>query len=318
MSIDLRNYDIESINFQEFNYFRLEDNSLDYSSQKEQSSSSFSNQNEAPNECQIKSIEKGNEDSMQNKQQIINISEESNEGELNFKNDNPFIVLNIRNLPRIDDKEQIQIEKQNGKKNNNSDIASKKTKFTSMKVDKINNPIPILFQTTEPQKRIDYVIKYFKTNFSNFLKEYGNKLIKNSHLPKNLKKLKLSKPNRLSFTGNTTQQDNYKFLSFRVEEIFWYYKNENCKISRQKNNKDKIEQILQYIEGKEDEGKYNDVKSFFKMSLEDAYTLFYNKPEYFQKYATDSVIIEFDKEFQAQKGFSLLETNGIIKLFKII
>lgn len=296
----------------------------DYSPEREQfpvNNSHFiilTSQNEEPNERQKNSIEKGDEEAIQNILQIMKIDIESNEGELNFKNGNPFAGLNIPTLPQIDDKEQIQRERQNEKGNNNSDTAYKKTKFTSKEVSIKNNPILIPFKTKKPQQRIDYAIKYFKTHFSNFLKQYGNNLIKNSCLPKNLKKMQLFSPNHKSFTGNPTEQDNYKFLFFTVEEIFCYYKNEGCQVSHQKKNKAKIKEILQYIEENESEGKYNDVKSFFKMSLEDAYTLFYNRPEYFQKYAADSKTIDLDKEFLAEKGFSLLETNGFIKMFKML
>ena len=296
----------------------------DYTPEREQFSLNNSHfifltkENEDPNECLNKSIEKGDEDTIQNMLQIMKKDSENNEGELSFKNDNPFVPLNIPILPQIDDKEQIQREKQNEKENNNSDNAYKKTKFTSKEVNKINNPILIPFQIKKRQKRIDYAIKYFKTHFSNFITQYGNKLIKNSPLPKNLKKVQLSLPNYISFTGNPTEKDNYDFLFFTVEKIFYYYKNENCKVSRQKKNKEKIEKILQCIEGNENEEKYHDVKSFFKMSLEDAYTLFYNKPEYFQKYAADSKTIDLDKEFQAEKGFSLLEINAFIKNFKML
>ena len=304
-----------------FNIKSEDDKDLDfcYSPERQQyplniNPQTFIKQVEAFYEPQNRNIDKEDE-TIKDMIQIMNGSNESNEEDLNFKNDNPLHGLIIPTLPKIDDKEKIQKEKQNEKENNNSDIALKKTIFTS-KVG--NNPILIPFQTKKPQKRIDYAIKYFKTHFSNFLKEYGNKLIKGSLLPKALKNLKLFLPNHLSFTGNPTEQDNYKFLFFTVEDIFCYYKNEDCKVSRQKKNKTTIEKILQFIEGNDNDGKYEHVKSFFKMRLEDAYMLFYHMPEYFQKYATDSKTINLDKEFQAEKGFSLLDTNGFIKFCKML
>ena len=322
-----RNYEEESFLFQGIIPFNSEDDYLnsEYPHEKEHFSLNnshtffFSSQQEDLNEFQYKNIDNnGNENTIQSIIQIMNKTNEDNAGEISFHNDNPFNALNIPTLPKIDEKEQIQREKQNEMENNISDNAYNKTKFTSKEENKRNDLVLIPFQTKKPQKRIDYSLKYFKTHFSNFLKNYGNNLIKKSLLPKNLKKLQLSSPNHISFTGNPTDRDNYKFLFFTVEQIFCYFKNENCQVSRQKKNKIIIEQILQFIEANGGDGKYDDVKSFFKMRLEDAYTLFYNQPEYFKKYAADSKTIDLDKEFQAEKGFSLLEPNGFIKVFKML
>ena len=216
-------------------------------------------------------------------------------------------------LPILDDKERIEGEMEKEKQNNISENNFKKTNDTSKEEKKVNNPVLIPFQTKKPQKRIDYCIKYFKTNFSKFLKNYGNMLIKGSFLPKELKKEKLSAPNFLSFTGNA---DNYKFLFFKVEDIFCFYKNENCQISLQKKNRRTIDKILQFIDGSESEEKYSYVKAFFKMSLEDAYGIFYESED-FKKYATDSKTVFLDKEFQVEKGYSLLEKNAFVKMIKM-
>ena len=141
-------------------------------------------------------------------------------------------------------------------------------------------------------------------------------LIKRSFLPKELKKEKLSAPNHLSFTGNAAEKDNYKFLFFNVKDIFCFYKNENCKISLQKKNRRIIDKILQFIDGSESEEKYSNVKAFFKMSLEDAYEIFYESED-FKKYATYSKTVFLDKEFKVEKGYSLLEKNAFIKMIKM-
>lgn len=219
-------------------------------------------------------------------------------------------------LPILYDQERIEGEMEKEKQNNISENNFKKTKDTSKEEKKVNNPVLIPFQTKKPQKRIDYCIKYFKTNFSKFLKNYGNMLIKRSFLPKELKKEKLSAPNHLSFTGNAAEKDNYKFLFFKVEDIFCFYKNENCQISLQKKNRRTIDKILQFIDGSESEEKYSYVKAFFKMSLEDAYEIFYESED-FKKYATDSKTVFLDKEFQVEKGYSLLEKNAFVKMIKM-
>jgi len=219
-------------------------------------------------------------------------------------------------LPILYDQERIEGEMEKEKQNNISENNFKKTNDTSKEEKKVNNPVLIPFQTKKPQKRIDYCIKYFKTNFSKFLKNYGNMLIKGSFLPKELKKEKLSAPNYLSFTGNAAEKDNYKFLFFKVEDIFCFYKNENCQISLQKKNRRTIDKILQFIDRSESEDKYSYVKAFFKMSLEDAYGIFYESED-FKKYATDSKTVFLDKEFQVEKGYSLLEKNAFVKMIKM-
>lgn len=218
---------------------------------------------------------------------------ESLSKEMNSKKINPFISL-----------------KENDSGINTSDN-SKKTFFTSKNNDS-KKPM-LVFKGEKPQKRIDYAIKFYKTKFSQFLVSHANSIIKDSHLPKKLKKDKLSLPNHKSFTGNPKESDNYMFLSFKVKDIFSYYKNENCQTTRQKKNKDIINSILEFIDSSEYEEKYEDIKSFFTMSLEDAYKMFYDS-KYFEKYAMEPKTIYLDEEFQAEKGFSILKKYGFIKL----
>ena len=165
------------------------------------------------------------------------------------------------------------------------------------------------------EKRNDYIKKYFKTYFSKFLKNLANEIIKKSQLPKKFKKLKIYSPNSLSFTANTKKSDNYKFLSFTVKKILTYYKKENCKIKYQKKNKEAIEDIANFIEESENESKYEEVKFFFNMTLENAYELFY-KDEGFRKFKEDERVILIDEKVKAINGVSLREKNGFIQLVK--
>jgi hypothetical protein len=191
----------------------------------------------------------------------------------------------------------------------------KKTSNASIKSEQLN-PVIVKAFSEKIYQRIDYGKKYFKTNFSSFLKNYANRLIQKSYLPKNLKQ-KISSPNSLSFTSNVNDSDNLAFLSFSVQKIFCYYKESNrCQNSLQIKNQKKIENIMNYIENCENDSKYEKIYSFFKMSLEDAYELFYESEE-FKRYAETSKAIEQDKEFKAQKRISLLEKNGFIKMIKI-
>lgn len=229
-----------------------------------------------------------------------------NENNSQFENDN----IEDQNLDVIND----DLNPQN-KNQNVSDSGLKKTfitsKETASSIQMVNKS-----KSKKPSKRIDYALKYFKTFFSRYLKDQSNKVKSESELPSELKKQNIFSPNHISYTGNPKESDDYKFLSFSVKDILTYYKGENSKNSLQKKNKETIERILNFINESGDEEKYAEVKSFFTMSLEDAYELYY-KDEAFKKYAEDGKAIYLDQEFKAQNGFSLLEKNGFIKVVKM-
>lgn len=190
-----------------------------------------------------------------------------------------------------------------------------KTKDTS-KENSQTKPVLLPFVTKKPLKRIDYLEKKYKTYFSSFIKNYGNGLIQTSELPQKLKKMKLSSPNYVSFTGNPKEKDNYIFLSFSIKQIFSYYKNENCKISHQLKNQKVIDNILEYIDGVKNSQIFENLKNFFNMSLEDGYRLF-EESKFFENFCKDDKTIFLDKEFKAEKGFSIRKKNGFVHLTKM-
>ena len=183
-------------------------------------------------------------------------------------------------------------------------------KFAIQKIEKEFNT-----NSQKIQKRNDYAKKYFKSYFSKFLKNLSNKVIQKSQLPQKFKKKKIYSPNSLSFTANTKKSDDYKFLSFTVKKILTYYIKEKSKNKYQKKNKETIEDILNFIDESEDESLYEEVKSFFNMTLEDAYELFYQDEE-FKKFKEDIRVIKIDEEVKAINGASLREKNGFIQLVK--
>lgn len=226
---------------------------------------------------------------------------------------NPLQMPNENNSQFENDNiEDLNLDAQN-KNQNVSDIGLKKTFITSKET---SSSIQKVSKSKKPSKRIDYALKYFKTFFSRYLKDQSNKVKSKSLLPSELKKQNIFSPNHISYTGNPKESDDYKFLSFSVQDILTYYKGENSKNSLQKKNKETIERILNFIDESGKEEKYEEVKAFFKMSLEDAYELYY-KDEAFKKYAEDKKAIYLDQEFKAQNGFSLLEKNGFIKVVKM-
>jgi len=167
------------------------------------------------------------------------------------------------------------------------------------------------------QKRNDYIKNFFKTYFNRFLKNHGNKVIQNSKLPKKFKKMKIMSLSRKSFSTITKNSDNYKFLSFKVKELFAYYNIKKCKgeCSYQKRNKERIEAILKFIDESEDKSIYEEVKSFFNMTLEEAYVLFFQSEE-FKEFQEDEKVITIDEEVKVVNGVSLREKYGFIQLIK--
>ena len=72
---------------------------------------------------------------------------------------------------------------------------------------------------------------------------------------------------------------------------------------------------MNYIENCENDSKFEKIYSFFKMSLEDAYELFYESEE-FKRHAGKSKAIKQDKEFKAQKRITRLKKKRLIKMIK--
>jgi hypothetical protein len=251
---------------------------------------------------------------------ILNFHPSIDLNENNSQNENDIIEdgrindsFNLHSLIDHVNLNNSQFENDNieNESNSISDVHGRKHKiFTIQKNANISNS-----NSKEIEKRNDYIKKYFKTYFSKFLKKLANKVNKKSQLPKKFKKQKIYSPNSLSFTANTKKSDDYKFLSFTIQEILSYYKKEKYKNKYQKKNKETIENIMNFIEGNENKSKYEEVKFFYNMTLEQAYELFY-KDEEFRNFKEDERVIKIDEEVKVINGVSLREKNGFIQLLK--
>ena len=165
--------------------------------------------------------------------------------------------------------------------------------------------------------RIDYAIKNFKVTLVKYIKELGNKLIKECKFKNHLKRLKLFSPSNKYFTGISNEKENNIFLNFTVGQIFSYPNDEFGKDNRlQRDNKKTIEQIKDYINNSKKIPKiYEKLILFFEMTFEEAITLFY-KSEEFQNYKKTDKAKFLDNQFIKVKGFSLFEPNSFIKMVK--
>ena len=228
-----------------------------------------------------------------------------------FENDsieNGRLNNGFNSMPLIDNINVNNPQFENDKINRAKVSKERKQIFTISKQKKIKKNI---------KKKTEYNKKFFKSHFCKFLKKQANKIIQRSKLPKKLKKLKIYSPNSLSFTANTTKSYEYKFLSFTIKKIFTFYIKKKCKntFRYQEKCKENIEIILKFIDESEDESKYKEVKSFFNMTLEEAYELFYQDEE-FKKFQEDPRVIEIDEKIKSINGVYLREKNGFIQLIK--
>ena len=248
----------------------------------------------------------------QSPQEQLNDENESKTPEIEREIINDEKRISYENINQLDEKENSNLfqEKRMEVRNN-----QEKTNYTS-KENTQNKPVLTPFVTKVLSKRIDYLKKSYKTHFNSFLVEIGNNIIKMSDLPSKIKKKKLSVPNSKSFSENTKEEDNYNFLEFSIKKVYCYYKNENCKISRQLKNKKIIEDIMGYIDRVKNPEKFSSLINHFNMSLEEGYKLF-EESEYFIKFCNDPNVIYLDKEFISQKGFSLRTKNGFIRCIRM-
>ena len=238
-----------------------------------------------------------------------------------FPNFNSVLSFNQQSLTipqpeqKDDTEKKLQIQKE-------EEIAQKSTgdNTNNSKIN-INKLIFGLKSKKTIEPRIDYAIKSIKGYISKYLKNYGNKLIKECNFQNKLQKMKLFAPSYYYFTGNSNEKDNSVFLNFTIEQILTYpdEKNKKKKDNRlQRQNQKNIKALKDYIEDNYDENvpeKMQELLNFFRMTYEEIVALFY-KSNQFKDYSSSEKILKLDEHFIKAKGFSLIENNGFIKLMK--
>ena len=173
-----------------------------------------------------------------------------------------------------------------------------------------NNKFEIMLKDSKAKYfRVDSAKKHFKVAISRFATKKLNSLIKESHLPKRLKK-KIHLPHNKLFTSNPKEYDNFQFLSLEWKEILILG---NTGQNLQGNNKAKISEILNYKKNPE---KTKEIIEFLSLKYEDIIKLFYESKE-FQKFKEDETTKFYEEGIQKEKNISLLKDNGLIKLFKM-
>ncbi len=184
-------------------------------------------------------------------------------------------------------------------------LCSGKIKFKNYKVGSQN--LPSYF-------RLDMAKKHFKVQISQFATVKLNNLIEKSGLPNELKQA-VHLPNSKEFTSKVTDSFNYKCLSLRLREIFIIGKEK-----LQSQNNEYFNKIFEYFEKMGTDNlpeSLKEIKEFLEMKYEHLIMKFYDSFE-FNIFKEDNRSKFFNDGIKAEKGFSVLENYGLIRLFKMI
>lgn len=166
-----------------------------------------------------------------------------------------------------------------------------------------NKPLP-------KYPRIDDYKIYLRTKVNKFYIGLINELITHSDLPVELKK-KIHSPSYKKFTEkvkcSSTLADLQKSMNYILTLGYETQKN-------QRQNRDNIQAILNHYKN-HPSGKVEEIIKLLNMTYEKVIECFYNS-EAFNVLINDDVTKFYDVEFKRQKHYSLLERNGLIKLFQ--
>jgi hypothetical protein len=157
--------------------------------------------------------------------------------------------------------------------------------------------------------RVEDAKKHIKKAISQFATEELNRLIKNSELGAKFKKI-IHVPNYKLFTSNSKELDNLDFLSFSLKKVFTYGKKDG---NRQDKNEKNLSRILEYKKYPE---KTKKIKEFLDLTYEQIIKLFY-KSSNFEEFRNTKLTQFFDEGIKSQKKISLLEDEGLLKLFEM-
>ena len=137
-----------------------------------------------------------------------------------------------------------------------------------------------------------------------------NNAISDSDLPKALKKI-IHSPSYKKFTQVVTCQANFDDLQKSMSTILCIGKETN---KNQRQNHDNIQSILTHYKANPSRS-VEKIIMLFKMTYEEVIERFYESKEFIELKSDDGAMF-YDEELQRQKGISILEEKGLIKLFK--
>ena len=180
--------------------------------------------------------------------------------------------------------------------------------------------IPKIFDITKVEKsnkksiplypRIDDYKIYWRAKINKYYIEKVNSLIEESDLPNELKKI-IHAPYYKGFTikvkCNSTKEDLGKVMSTILTIGHVTQKN-------QSQNWNNIQAIFNYNSNHQSE-RVQEIVDLLLKTYEQVISDFYESPK-FVELCNDNTAKFYDEEFKVQKGFSLFEKDGLIKIFK--
>lgn len=181
--------------------------------------------------------------------------------------------------------------------------------------------IPKIFDITKVEKankksiplypRIDDYKIYWRTKINKYYIEKINSLIEESDLPNELKKI-IHAPYYKGFTIKVKCSSTKKDLGKAMRTILTIgHKTQK----NQSQNRTNIRAIFNYNATNQSESVQKIVNLLLK-KYKRVIGDFYESPK-FLELCDDDTAAFYDDEFKKQKGFSLFEKNGLIKIFKV-
>ena len=184
----------------------------------------------------------------------------------------------------------------------NDDLQTKEKISKITKVKKRKKRLP-------KSPRIDAFKKFLRAKVNKWYILTINNAIKESDLPKILKKKIYRPPNE--WTEKVTRQTNFDDLRKSMKTILCIGKETK---NYQRQNYDNIQSIITYFQTKPSK-RVEKIIMLIKMTYEEAIEMFYESKEFIELKKDEEAII-YDEELKRQKEFSIFEEKGLIRLFK--
>jgi len=185
----------------------------------------------------------------------------------------------------------------------NADLQTKEKISEITKVKKRKKRLP-------KSPRIDAFKKFLRAKVNKWYIPTINNAIKESDLPKDLKK-KIYRPCNMEFTQKVTCQTNFDDLQKSMKTILCIGK-ETKKYQRK--NYDNIQSILTRFQKKPSKS-VEKIIMLFQMTYEEAIEMFYESKE-FMELKNDDTAMKYDEMLKSQKGISIFEEKGLVRVFK--
>lgn len=235
----------------------------------------------------------------------------SNVEENKYEKEEKKIINETRNTSykreKNDFEKKVMYEKKNSADKKEIKESGENKPFISIPQHNLTSNNNLNFKSEPRNFRVDEAKKHFKVALSEYMTEEINKLIKDSDLPK---KWKIHKPNHNSFTSNVKERDNYQFLSYDLKSVFTHGKTDE---NRQGCNDEIFSKISNYKKCPE---KIKIIENFLSLRYKDIIKLFYQSDN-FKKFKENELTIFFSDGIKKEKNISLLEEDGLIKLFEM-